>query len=82
MQSKRVYEVANPRVGGGKAYGVAVVDGGPTHLTLPALGQTLCQIELLHGRYQPATFGADGCDTCRRMAQVRELTITSDALPY
>jgi hypothetical protein len=82
MQTATRYEPANPKMGRTRAYGVVLVDGGPVHLTLPAIGQTLCQIDLLRGRYGAAPFEADGCETCRRMAQVRELTISGDTLPY
>jgi hypothetical protein len=82
MDSTQAYQPANLMMANSLAYGVALVDGGPAHLTMPALGQTLCQIALWPGLYQPAPFGADGCKTCRRMAEVRNLAVATESLPF
>lgn len=81
MLNLQQYPAANLMTANTQVYGVAFLYGGPTHLTIPALGQTLCQMELWPGVYQPASFGADGCTTCQRLAQVRDLELTTDPLP-
>ena len=71
---------ALPKSGDGPAYPVLLIDDTQPHLTI-GVGQTLCNREIVSGATTPPAFGADGCDTCRRHARARNLTIVSGSPP-
>ena len=77
MERNQGYQAGPAKLADGQAFPITFNDGGPAHLTLPALQQTLCQRAVHAGTYAAATFGPRDCSVCRRMAAVRRLTVVN-----
>ncbi len=66
---------ALPKTGDGLAYPVVFADDNSTHLTTNN-AETLCNRQIKAGLVRAAaSFAATGCETCRSMADARDLAI-------
>jgi hypothetical protein len=76
-QSQDPYQAAYPKADRGQVYPIQLEAGDPIHLTIANLSQTLCNRVIVSTATPVAAFGPRDCDTCRRMATVRHMTIIS-----
>lgn len=61
----------------GPAYPVSLDDDGPVHLMIPGIMQTLCNRNIFGTPHVVASITQTDCETCRRSARVRHLTVTT-----
>jgi hypothetical protein len=61
----------------GPAYPVSLDDGGPVHLMIPGIPQTLCNRNIFGTPHVMPAIRQNDCETCRRSARVRHLTVVT-----
>lgn len=54
---------------------VSLDDGGLVHLMIPGIMQTLCNRNIFGTPHIVASFADTDCETCRKSALVRHLTV-------